>query len=83
MTDIRGSGDAHEPALLIRVGQIATRVAAAEALGRRGDGDAAALSASATLRLIARDFPGRELPSLDLIAEDRAYRGIGLSEVSA
>jgi len=81
--DLRGSGDAGEPALLIRAGQLATRVDAAEALAARGDGAAAALAASAALRLIARDFPARQLPALDLLAEESAYRRIGLEEISA
>lgn len=81
--DVRVSDATKEPALLIRVGQIATRVAAAEALARRGDHASAALIAAAAVRLVGRDFPGVALPKLDLLAEDRAYRLIAAEELEA
>ena len=83
IADVRASATADASAILIRIGQIDTRVAAAEAVARAGDTAAAELLAAAALRLIARDFPGRALPPLDLLAQDAAYRRIAARELAA
>lgn len=76
IAETRRAGHQDEPAILMRIGALDTRLAAARAVARSGDRTTAALLAGQAMRAIAHDFPSSALP-LDLVEEQRAYREIG------
>jgi hypothetical protein len=86
IADTRRAGHQDEPTILLRIGALDTRLAAARAVAQSGDATAAALLASQVIRTLASDFPGLAVPPRDLLEEQRAYRAIGtrlLSEAGA
>ena len=80
---VKRAGHREEPAVLMRIGALDARIAAARALAAYGDTASAALLAAQAVRSLARDFPAADLPSLDLVAEQHAYRRIGADLLSA
>lgn len=86
---LRGNGLANNPGLLLRVGRLETRLAAAEALYapdkalRPHDRAAEAeLLATDILRDLARDF-GQPLPALALAEQDARHRSIAHQYLTA
>jgi hypothetical protein len=83
VADIRSAGDQDDPGILLRIGQLDTRLSAARALAADGYPLEARLLAAKVVRTIARDFPNRDLPRLDLLEEDRAYRRIAQDHLAS
>lgn len=82
IAETRRAGHQDDPAILMRIGALDTRLAAARAVARSGDLATAGLLASELSRAIASDFPGAAVQPLDLVEEQRAYRALAVRLLS-
>lgn len=73
---IRRTPEHEDPGILLRIGRLDTRLATARVAAAQGRADVSVLLANGVLRGIAQDFPGRAVPGLGPMEEDRRKRAL-------